>query len=192
MIYRSLFSILFLLSISCFGQQSGQDIQKTDSAEYFPRYLLGGTLLLNGEQALGEYLYLGSASISTGYLVTNHILLGTEFTASIAPTSRYYEWVPLARWYQNLGGHHRIYAGLRGGYGWGVDISVFNGSEKGRYAWLWGAQTGYLSMVSPNVGLDIFAFYNQRNSASQRQDGFFTSPAMTSKFGLGFGLQVFL
>lgn len=191
MIQRSLFSLFLLLSFTS-NAQVDEENKRTDSAEYSPRFLIAGTIQLNGEQALDEYLYLGSASVSGGYLITDNILFGYETVLSVGPTSRYYEVVPIARWYQNLGGHHRVYAGMRGGYGWGVDISVFNGTKKGRYAWVWGGRMGYLSMVTPNVGLDIFAFYNQRNSASQRQDGFFTSPSMTSNFGLGFGLQVFL
>lgn len=191
MIQRSLFVLLFLVSTMASGQEN-QEEENADSANSHPSFLLGGNIQLNGEQALDEYLYLASGSVNGGYFVTENLLIGAETVLSFGPTSRYYEAVPIVRWYHTLNEHDRMYAGLRGGYGWGTDISVFNGSKKGRYAWLWGGRLGYLSMVSPNVGLDIFAFYNQRNSASQRQDGFFTSLAMTSNFGLGLGLQVFL
>ncbi len=190
MIKRSLSLLLLMFSMSIFGQEEVHS--ERDTSMFLNRFLIGGSIQLNGEVALESYVYYGNITINSGYFLTNNIMLGMEGKATLAPTSRYFETVPIARWYQPLSGHHVIYAGGRGGYGWGQDISIFDGSSKGRYAWVWGGRFGYLSMLSDNVALDVFALYNERYSAVQRPDGYFSNLSTTASFGFGFGLQVFL
>lgn len=177
--------------------QSGVSTVINKESEQRPRTLLSGDIRLTGEQVLGEFSYNGSVNVSAGYLVYKGLLVGSGFSVSIAPNSRYYEVVPIARYYWFLNNRHALYVGGSGGYGWGKDITVFTNSnvdntEKGRYSWVWGGRAGYLSMFNENVGLDIFGYYNRRLRASQKVDGTFTEPSMTAAFGIGFGLQVFL
>ncbi len=156
-------------------------------------WLAGGDLQLNGEMVLDQVSYYGRVNLNGGYFVHTNVLIGLEAGYTISPLSRYTELVPMSRYYYFFeGDRHALYAGLKGGYAWGVDESSFSGTTKGRYAWIWGARAGYLSRFNKHVALDIFAFYNERYSASERQDGFYTNPSMTSAFGIGIGFQVFL
>ncbi|NVK28974.1 MAG: hypothetical protein HWE14_13055 [Flavobacteriia bacterium] len=176
---KLLSAFILLISIQTFAQEQ-------------PRLLLGGDIQLSGEGVFEEVSYYGSVSISAGYFVTKGWLFGMEGSVSISPVSRYYEAVPIVRYHLHLTERDVLYVGARGGYGWGSDLSIISADKKHRFAWLWGARTGYLNRVTENVGIDIFAFYNSRHSSSQKQDGFFTEPSVTTVFGLGIGLQVWL
>lgn len=179
MIKKLLSALILLISIQAAAQEH-------------PRLLLGGDVQLSGEGVFGEVSYYGSITLSTGYFVNENLLFGVEGNVSISPVSRYYEAVPIVRYHWLLTERDVLYVGARGGYGWGNDISIISSDKKHRYAWLWGFRTGYLNRVTENVGIDIFAFYNSRHSSSQKQDGSFTEPSITTVFGLGLGLQVWL
>lgn len=186
---KTLLSFSFaLLTFSSFAQND-----ETPAPDSSIHWLVGADVQLTGEIAIDQFTYYGHVGLNSGYFISKNFLLGAEGVISISPSSRYYEAVPIARYYYFFeDSHHALYGGFRGGYGWGVDYSLFTDDTKGRYAWVWGARTGYLSRFNKHVALDIFAFYNERYSSSQRQDGQFTEPSMTAAFGIGLGFQVFL
>lgn len=177
---NSLLSLFTVISLCSFAQNEH-------------RWLIGGDVDFAGETSYGQFLYNISGSVVGGYFVYDGIFVGLEGSVSISAENRYYEPVPLLRYYYFFGEErHALYIGARGGYTWGELYSPFEDRWLGRNAWVYGGRFGYLSFLNNKIALDVFTFYDYRNRTSELSSGGYSDRQMTTSFGLGVGLQIFL